>query len=90
MKARDMGIKSLLFLALIFFSFTASAMYIGNPHRPNTIWVPGHYVNGCWMEGYYMKFVNPVIPGQLVWVAASNGHSGYWMPTRFIIINSPM
>lgn len=64
------------------------AMYVGNPNRPNTIWVPGHYENGCWKDGYYMKFMCPQIRReQLVWMQPENG-KGHWMPANYIIVNA--
>lgn len=39
----------------------AGAGYVGNPDRPNTIFVEGHY-RGChWIEGYYVKYLCPPV-----------------------------
>lgn len=71
------SLKSLLrasvFVGLAVFSFNAYAWcqntYVGNPNRPYTVWVPGHYENGCWVEGRYVKFlkVDCDCSGKLVW-----------------------
>lgn len=92
MNVRGMFIKSLLFFSLTFISFSASALYLGNPNRPNTVWVPGHYVHGCcWVDGYYMKYMNPpVSPEEVVWVEPYHGRQGHWMPREYVIVNSDM
>lgn len=88
------AVKSCLFLALATVSIGASAhracdggmgcdpVYVGNPDRPDTIWVPGHYAqNGCWKDGYYIKFYRPVCNGEVVW---NGDHYDYARPYRVV------
>lgn len=87
------AVKSCLFLALATLSFGALAdgcrasycsdpVYVGNPNRPDTIWVPGHYAqNGCWKEGYYIKYYRPVCNGEVVW---NGDHYDYARPYRVV------
>lgn len=86
------AVKSCLFVGLATLSFGAAAsycggascerVYVGNPDRPNTVWVPGHYSkSGCWKEGYYIKFYRPVCQGEIAWV---NDHYDYARPYRVV------
>ncbi len=52
---------AVVFISLAAFSFNSYAWckyrYVGNPNRPYTIWIPGHYEGCCWVEGHYVKFL---------------------------------
>lgn len=76
-------IKTSLFLALSLLSFNALAyMYLGNPTRPDTIWVPTHCEGGCVVQGHYLKFLTPVNEGQVVWVNSGGMLSGHYEIVR--------
>lgn len=85
----------LLGLAVVSLNAKADVGYVGNPHRPDTIWIPAHCQGGCWNEGYYLKIMNPecVNCSDLVWVEGMNDRYGNWMPAhyelkRYVVINS--
>lgn len=64
-------LKSALFLILATFAlnaFATNGIYLGNPSRPDTVWVPDHCVNGCWVDGYYLKVLSPLYCNDVVWV----------------------
>lgn len=90
------AIKSCIFLALATASVGAMAgtcgcynrtcddpIYVGNPNRPDTIWVPGHYTqSGCWKEGYYIKFNRTVCNGEVVWMGDHYDYAHPYRPVR--------
>src|SRR5262245_29904976 len=83
-------LKACVFVALATMTFGAYAgcvSYVGNPTRPNTIWVPGHCVNGCWVHGHYYKILTPVREADLVWVGGGYDYNGNWIPAHWQLRN---
>lgn len=76
-------VGKLLFVVLATLSFNSFAMYVGNPNRPDTIWVPGECRHGCWAEGHYIKFMTPVHEGDLVWVSGQYDYAGNWVEGHY-------
>lgn len=79
--------KACTFVALAAMSFSTFAypMYVGNPTRPDTIWVPGQCEHGCWREGHYVKFINPPIDcTNVVWVDSRYDANGNYIPAHFV------
>ncbi|MFZ2314603.1 MAG: hypothetical protein WAW86_02950 [Gammaproteobacteria bacterium] len=79
-------VKVSVFTVLASLSFNALAgdIYLGNPSRPNTIWLPGHYSHGCWVEGYYVKYINPPVDcSHVVWVNGGTDKYGYYVPAHY-------
>lgn len=83
MKALVTLTKISLFAILAVVSFSAQAMYVGNPNRPNTIWVPGECKNGCWREGYYMQFKTCVRSDELNWIPGHYDVRGNWIEGHY-------
>lgn len=80
-------VKVSVFAVLASLSFNALAvdMYLGNPSRPNTVWLPGHYnSHGCWVEGYYVKYINPPVDcSHVVWVNGGTDKYGRYVPAHY-------
>lgn len=75
---------TLIALATLSFNALAGSIYVGNPTRPYTIWIPGHYVHGCWKEGYYVKYLNPpVCCKNVTWVEGHCDGCGHYIPAHF-------
>jgi hypothetical protein len=55
-------------------------IYVGNPNRINTIWVPGHCVHGVWEDGYYLHFLQNIGPEDLIWIMGQYDTCGNWVP----------
>lgn len=90
-----MKVLALAGLVAVSVSAKADLGYVGNPNRPDTIWIPAHCQNGCWNEGYFLKIMNPecVNCTDLVWVEGMNDRNGNWIPAhyelkRFVVVNS--
>lgn len=66
-------------LALVAFNATAGCCYVGNPVRPYVTWFPGHYHDGCWVQGYYIEVMNSTVCCRnIVWVCGRcDRHGGY-------------
>lgn len=78
-------VKSCIFIALATISFNAFAddtMYVGNPSRLNTIWVPGHCKHGEWVNGYYIKIDHnmPVKKAHMIWIGDQYDKCGNFVP----------
>lgn len=58
-------------------------IYLGNPTRPNTIWVPAHCEKGCWKEGYYVKFLTPPTCRDVAWVDGAYDRDGNWIQAHW-------
>ena len=90
MKTLKSLLKATLFISLAALTFNVYAWcentYIGNPNRPYTVWVPGHYKHGCWVEGYYVKFLtrNCHCYGELTWVPGGYTSRGYYVSGHYV------
>lgn len=78
--------KTCLFLVLAAMSFNVYAMYLGNPNRPDTVWQPGHYDDGCWVEGHYLKFLTPPTCDNVSWVDGHYDRHGDWIPAHYRVM----
>lgn len=86
---------AVLGLAVVSINANASVGYVGNPERPDTIWIPAHCDKGCWNEGYFLKLMNKecVNCSDMVWVEGMNDRYGNWIPAhyelkRYTVVNS--
>ncbi len=86
---------ALLGLAVVSLSAKADVRYVGNPVRPDTIWIPAHCEKGCWNEGYFLKILHPecVNCSNLVWVDGRYDRYGNWVGAhyelkRYVVVNS--
>lgn len=71
-------------LASLSFSAFAGDVYVGNPNRPNIIWLPGHYSQGHWVDGYYVKYINPPVDCMHVaWVESGVDRHGDYIPAHY-------
>ncbi len=71
-------------LASLSFSAFAGSIYVGNPNRPNTVWIPAHYSHGYWVQGYYVKYINPPVSCRnLTWVNSGVDKHGYYVPAHY-------
>jgi dTDP-4-dehydrorhamnose 3,5-epimerase-like enzyme len=85
------ALKACLFIILASMTFGAYA-YVGNPTRPDTIWVPAHCAHGCWVEGHYLKILTCVNNANLVWVDGGydmNGNwiAAHWQLNNYVVVN---
>jgi hypothetical protein len=51
------------FVILSAMSFNSYAIY--RTYQPDMIWIPAHCVNGCYQQGFYVKFlvdINRYVP----------------------------
>jgi hypothetical protein len=77
-------LKSCILIALAASTVNVYAMYLGNPDRPNTVWVPGHCAsNGCWVEGHYLKFMHQPSCHDVAWVDGQYDRNGNWIPAHW-------
>lgn len=86
------SLKSCLFLVLVIFTANSYAMYLGNPNRPGTVWQPPHCKNGCWHDGYYIKFLDKPCCRDVVWIDGQYDRRGNWIPAhykvvRYVVVN---
>lgn len=68
-------------------------VYVGNPSRPDTIWIPGHCGKGCWHQGYYMKYIDSPTCKNIYWQQGyydrrGNYIEGHWQPLRYTVVGS--
>jgi len=76
-------LKTCLFIVLTTLSFSVFAhgyVYVGNPMRPDTIWVPADC--GCWHGGYYIKYIDRPTCRDIYW----NGD--HWQPKAYRVVGS--
>jgi hypothetical protein len=76
MKGRLIKTCLLIFLASV--SFNAFAVYLGNPVRPNTIWVPG---TAC-CDGYYLEVLDSTCCLNATWDCNCNR----WIIPHFRVV----
>lgn len=82
----------LLFFVLSMLSFNLYAMYLGNPHRPDTVWQPEHCDDGCVVQGHYLKFLSQPSCRDVTWVNGSYDDSGNYVSPhfrvhRYVVVN---
>ena len=86
-----LAVKAIIFIALAAVSFNVLAgeregpmVYVGNPSRVDTIWVPGHCNSaGCYQPGYYIKFMQPVGAEDLMWITGQYDTCGNYVPGHY-------
>lgn len=83
--------KTCLFLALSAVTINgfacADAMYLGNQNRVDTVWQPPHCGrDGCFHEGYYIKFLCQPTCRNVVWVDGSYDRGGNYVPAHFKVL----
>jgi hypothetical protein len=92
------ALKSCIFICLAGISLTVFAfypyypnsyddtLYLGNPIRPNTIWVPARCENGCMAGGHYVKFLYaPQSKRDVYWLDSTNDSYGNYIPAHWAI-----
>lgn len=82
-------LKTCLFVALTVIAsnvFAYGPMYLGNQNRPDTVWQPPHCQNGCWREGYYIKFLSQPTCRDVVWIDGQYDRHGNWIPAHFRVL----
>lgn len=52
-------------------------VYVGNPTRPYTVWIPEHCRNRCYVPGHYVKYINPPVCCKNVY-----WNCDHWQPTN--------
>lgn len=72
-----------IILAAVSFNASAGSMYVGNPTRPDIIWVPGHYRHGAWVEGYYIKYNKEVCCRDVMRIAEQCDSCGHCVEGHF-------
>ena len=91
MKTKKIGVKITTILKIsacfvltsLSFNLFAGEVYIGNPVRPHTIWVPGQCSGGCWVKGHYLKALSPVYCDNLVWINGYHDSVGNYIPAHY-------
>jgi hypothetical protein len=70
------------FVVLSAMSFNSYAIY--RTYQPDTIWIPAHCVNGCYQEGFYVKFLGKVDRCRdLSWVKGHCDSCGNYVPSHY-------
>lgn len=75
-----------LILVLSAITINGYAMYLGNPHRPGTVWQPAHCEGNCWRDGYYIKFLDQPCCRDVTWVDGHYDRSGNWVGSHFKVL----
>ena len=81
-------LQTCLLVALATVSFNVFAhhhcyrnyVYVGNPTRPNTIWVPMQC--GCARDGYFIKYIDEPTCADVYW------NCDRWQPRAYRVVGS--